>query len=73
MVEGAKTQGVIITLDLLLAWNLYLSMDPYFEHVLANRIKVTSDAALSSRPVKRPKTEKSSWATIHIAVLTRRP
>ena len=32
MVEGAKSQGVIIHLDFLLAWNLYLSMDPYFEH-----------------------------------------
>jgi len=32
MVEGAKTKHTVITLDFLLAWNLYLSMDPYFEH-----------------------------------------
>lgn len=32
MVEGAKTKGVIIHLDFLIAWNLYLSMDPYFKH-----------------------------------------
>ena len=43
MVEGALSRGVVITVDFLFAWNMYLGMDPFLSSPPASQKKRSTD------------------------------
>ena len=43
MVEGALSRGVVITVDFLFAWNMYLGMDPFLSSPHASQKKRSMD------------------------------